>query len=157
MWMHFPLEFAFEYADRLAFWHSDVLPPVAVMRALAAEFDTIQEGEYIGVPDRSGLLQGLRRLLKGCVTRNRSLIYNWIARRWFEVVGCTTRSASRSQFETGCGIWRHITHHPNASPKMRTALVHYDHGVGLHYWCVYHHGKTRRVAVNVEPYHYTTR
>src|SRR5688572_4927006 len=49
MWMHFPLEFVFLFADRLAFWHSDVLPPVKIMGMLAERFDALPDGSMTAV------------------------------------------------------------------------------------------------------------
>jgi hypothetical protein len=157
MWMHFPLEFVFAFCDRLAFWHSDVLPPVPAMRALAAEFGAIEPGEYVGVFESSGTRQQLRRLWKGVRRFEMYRLWNWNARRWFEVVGCTTADASRSQFEHGCGMWRHIERHPNAPERFRRARPHYDHGVGVWYWQSLFGGRTRRLETDVEPYHYVTK
>jgi hypothetical protein len=49
MWMHFPLEFVFLFADKLAFWHSDVLVPVGLLRQVARQFDKIPDGQMAGV------------------------------------------------------------------------------------------------------------
>ncbi len=43
MYMHFPLEFVFLWAPRLAFWHSDLLCRVPVMKELAAKFEALQQ------------------------------------------------------------------------------------------------------------------
>jgi hypothetical protein len=157
MWMHFPLEFVFAFSDRLAFWHSDVLPPVGIMKLIAAEFDGIQPGEYIGVFDDPGLWMRLRRVVRGILWRQPRKLRNWNAKRWFEAIGCTTAEASRQQFECGCGIWRYIDRHPNASVTVRAALPHYEHGVGIRYWEVMFGGRARKLSVDIDPYHYVTK
>lgn len=147
MWMHFPLEFAFTFAQTLAFWHSDVLPPVSMMRRIAAEFDAIRDGELIGVRrERVGFVQQAKRLLKG-----KPLFY----RRWFEVVGCTTAGASASQFENGCGWWRYPQLHPNARDWIQNAYAR-EHGVGIWYWEKYCGGQTRELSSDVNAHHYST-
>jgi hypothetical protein len=52
-------------------------------------------------------------------------------------VGCTTRSASESQFEHGSGWWRHINFHPQCTDeteRRRRDRYYYDSGVGIMYW-----------------------
>jgi hypothetical protein len=147
MWMHFPLEFAFLYSRRLAFWHSDVLPPVSVMRAVAAEFDTLGDGQFMGVRiGRVGPLWQFRRLLQGKPSR-----YS----RWYEVIGCTTEGASRSQFDQGCGWWRHPEHHPNARLDRLPKSPHWEHGVGIALWEELFGGTARQLTTDVTPFHYS--
>jgi hypothetical protein len=149
MYMHFVIEWAYRFADTLAFWHSDVLPPVPVMKTIAAQFESIQPGEYIGVRHNAGWAMRWERFRKG--------YRRWTqinAHRWFEVIGCTTRDASRSQFECGCGFWRHIHRHPNATEQIKKIVPHWEHGVGLWYWERYFGGHTRELTVPIEPYHY---
>jgi hypothetical protein len=147
MWMHFPLEFAHLFADRLAFWHSDVLPPVRVMRRLAAQFESLEDGQLAAVKrERVGMVQRAKRLLK-----RKPLFY----KRWFEVTGCTTAAASRSQYEQGCGWWRYPQRHPNAQPWIADAYSR-EHGVGIWYWERQCGGSALDLAVDVEPYHYST-
>lgn len=147
MWMHFPIEFAFLYSSRLAFWHSDVLPPVSVMKKVAAEFETLEDGQFIGTRiDQVGPLWQLRRLLQGKPARYR---------RWYEVIGCTTEGASRSQFEHGCGWWRHPEHHPNARRDRLPKSPHWEHGVGIALWEELFGGVARRLTADISPFHYT--
>jgi hypothetical protein len=147
MWIHFPLEFAFSFARTLAFWHSDVLPPVSLMQRIGAEFDTITDGQLIGVRrEKVGLLQRAKRLVKG-----KPLFY----RRWFEVIGCTTAGASLSQFENGCGWWRYPQLHPNAQDWVQSAFPR-EHGVGVWYWEKYCRGQGRQLSVDITPHHYST-
>ena len=82
MWPHFPLEFAFLFADRLAFWHADLLCRLDVMRRLQSTFESLPDGALAAVPDYGGR----RNLLK------------FRHHRYWELVGCTTKSASESQF-----------------------------------------------------------
>ncbi len=116
LWMHFCLEFLFLYADRMAFWHSDLLPPIKVLKGIASQFDRIRDGETIAVPQFNTWKVNLRSLLR---LRRRNL--NDPESRWFELIGCTTRSASRSQFEHGCGWWRRIDCHPNVPAERALA------------------------------------
>jgi hypothetical protein len=121
MWMHFPLEFVFLFSDRLAFWHSDLLCRLETMRQLVDVFESLHEGAVAAVPD----LGGRRNFLK------------FRHHRYWELVGCTTRSASESQFEHGSGWWRHFECHPcriSEHERRRRARYYYDHGVGVMYW-----------------------
>jgi hypothetical protein len=147
MWMHFPLEFAFCFAKKLAFWHSDVLPPVSLMQRIAAEFETITDGQFIGVcRENVGIAQRVKRLIKG-----KPLFY----RRWFEVIGCTTDGASRSQFDNGCGWWRYPQLHPNAREWIQNAYPR-EHGVGVWFWEKYCAGQARQLSTDINQYHYST-
>src|SRR5262245_61160323 len=79
---HLPLEFMFLWADKLAFWHSDLLCRLAVMEQLAEKFNALEDGEMAAVLDRGGM-------------RN---WFNLKRHRFFELIGCTTRAASEKQF-----------------------------------------------------------
>ena len=149
MWMHFPLEWVHLFCDRLAFWHSDLLPPKSVMQRIAAEFETIGSDELIGVRDDPGLGRMVRRFWRG--PRRWSYINS---RRWFELVGCTTAGACASQYRHGCGWWRLPQYHPNCSEPVRRANPHSEHGNGIWYWEKYFGGKARELSVDVNPYHY---
>lgn len=121
MWMHFPLEFAFLFAERLAFWHSDLLVRTDKLRELAELF--------VGLPDGSMAATEPRRRL--------SQIFRTSTLRYWELIGCTTRGASRSQFENGCGWWMNIAAHPNCpseQERRRRQRIFWDHGVGIRYW-----------------------
>ena len=68
--------------------------------------------------------------------------------RYFELVGCTTRGASESQFVNGSGWWRNIEYHPNcpdAAEKARRAPYFYDHGVGIMYWKRHYGGRVHAI------------
>jgi hypothetical protein len=139
LWMHFPLEFVFEWADRLAFWHSDVLLPLPVMRDYARRFERLGGAATAAVFSRRN------------VWRPRG----WNnADRWFEVVGCTTREASRDQFRCGAGWWRNFQNHPNCGPVPDLANYHYDHGGGIRYWQRAHGGTVDRLWFN-DRYHFS--
>jgi len=147
MWMHFPLEFAFCFAKKIAFWHSDVLPPAPLMRRIAAEFETICDDQLIGVRrEKVGVGQLAKRLVKG-----KPLFY----RRWFEVIGCTTAGASLSQFENGCGWWRYPQLHPNAREWIQSAYPR-EHGVGVWFWEKHCGGQARQLSADINAYHYST-
>lgn len=147
MWMHFVLEFAFRFAGRLAFWHSDVLPPLHEMRLLAAQFEAADDGGLIATPKRLSVLYKIRRLLRGKRIRE--------VDGWTEVAGCTTRGASQSQFEHGCGWWRHLDKHPNASSEITRRQPHWEHGVGIRYWERVFRGTVEPLCVDIAPFHYS--
>lgn len=141
---HFPLEFAFLYTDRIAFWHSDLLCTLDVMQKLKVIFESLPDGAMAAVADYGG-----RR--------------NWLRfrhHRYWELVGCTTRGASRSQFEHGSGWWRFIDSHPNVpneKERKRRRKYYYDHGVGTMYWKRNYGGKVVNVPHGlVAPGHCTS-
>lgn len=49
MLMHVPLEFVFLFADKLAFWHSDLLVPEAIMMETSALFTQLEQGQTAAV------------------------------------------------------------------------------------------------------------
>jgi hypothetical protein len=121
MWMHFPLEFVFLFAPRLAFWHSDLLVRMDKLRDLAGRFAGLREGETAAVLDRGG----------------RRNFWNFKTHKYYELVGCTTRGASESQFRHGAGWWRHIECHPNCpseKERQQRSTYYWEHGLGLMYW-----------------------
>src|SRR6266850_2771679 len=135
MWMHFPLEFAFLFTERLAFWHSDLLVRMEKLRELAELF--------AGLPDGSMAATKPRRRL--------SQIFRTNTLRYWELIGCTTRGASRSQFENGCGWWMNFADHlncPNEQERRRRRRVFWDHGVGIRYWAKYCRGRVVTVKEN---------
>jgi hypothetical protein len=128
MWPHFPMEFAFLWTDKLAFWHADLLMGVEKLQKYAQMFDCVKDGEMSAVLSRGGL-------------KNR---FKFRSHRYWEVLGCTTREASKSQFDNGCGWWRHIESHPNCRDEdelRRRRKYYYDHGVGIMYWKNRYNGK----------------
>ena len=121
LYPHFPMEFVFRFCDRLAFWHSDLLLRQDLMGKLANQFAQIQDGETIATYED----QGLRHIF----TKSR--------RRYWELVGCTTRAASLSQFQSGCGWWMSFKDHPNCpseEERAKRGAYFWDHGAGIYYW-----------------------
>jgi len=121
MWPHFPLEFAFLFADRLGFWHADLLCRLSVMHELKSVFESLPDGAVAAVPDRGG----------------RRNFFKFRQHRYWELVGCTTKSASESQFNHGSGWWRCINRHPQCKDekeRRRRDRYYYDSGVGIMYW-----------------------
>jgi hypothetical protein len=121
MWPHFPLEFAFLYSDRLAFWHADLLCRIEIMHKLKVVFEGLRDGEMAAVPDFG----------------SRRHIYRFRHHRYWELAGCTTHGASKSQFDQGAGWWRSFDHHPNCpneAERLRRSKYYYDSGVGVMYW-----------------------
>jgi hypothetical protein len=121
MYPHFVMEFMFQFCDRLAFWHSDLLVRLPLLRQLSGVFRSLVDGELAAVPRRGRF--GFR------------FVRPW-AHRYWELIGCTTRGASRSQFELGAGWWYHFTRHPNfrGSPRIWGRPYYWDHGTGVMYW-----------------------
>jgi hypothetical protein len=119
LYPHFALEFAYLFTPKIAFWHSDLLIRRDKMRALARSFEGLADGATAACRADPGL-------------RYRYL--PWRQRYW-ELVGCTTRAASRDQFEKGCGWWMAFWAHPR---QQRPAAVrrwrYWDHGAGIWYW-----------------------
>lgn len=121
MWPHFPLEFAFLWAKRLAFWHADLLCRPAVMQQLASTFEGLEDGQMAAVLDKGGR----RNYLK------------FKMHRFWELCGCTTQGASENQFYNGTGWWRNFSMHPKCrveAERQRRRRYSYDSGVGILYW-----------------------
>jgi hypothetical protein len=124
MYPHIPLEFAFLWIEKLAFWHADFLIRVDKLAPIAKAFEGLSDGQIAAVP-----------------TRRISNIFSPKQARYWELLGCTTAKASASQFENGCGWWMNFWFHPNQSEKDRAQLQKYswDHGGGINFWA--HHCK----------------
>lgn len=134
LYQHVPLEFVFLWADRLAFWHADVLMPRAKMKAAAQRFERLADGEMAAVLTYGGL---------------RNIVRPKFHRYW-EVLGCTTRGASQDQFDKACGWWRGFQHHPNApadpTERERRNRFYDDHGCGVRYWQRFGGGRVQSVG-----------
>ena len=133
LYQHVPLEFAFLWAERLAFWHADLLLSREKMRKACELFESLQSGETAAVKTYGGLRNILRPRYH----------------RYWEVLGCTTRAASLAQFEIGCGWWRGFQEHPNApraqSEQARRNRYYDDHGCGIQYWQRFCGGRVRKI------------
>lgn len=126
LYPHFPLEFAFLFAPKLAFWHSDLLLREQTMYDLAGCFLRLEDGVTAACQVDPGF-------------RHRYL--PWRQRYW-ELVGCTTRAASRDQFEKGCGWWMAYWAHPNqARGSLLRHWRYWDHGAGIWHWHRYEGGR----------------
>ncbi|MCK5243697.1 MAG: hypothetical protein KAJ90_00390 [Desulfobacterales bacterium] len=123
IYMHFPLEWVFLFAKKLAFWHSDLILSIKDMKKCAEVFNNLQDGETAAVESKF-------RLFRYFWEHPKYRKY----RRFFEVVGCTTKGASKSQYEHGCGWWRHIYKHPNYNANDFKRMPHSEHGIGIRYW-----------------------
>lgn len=133
LYQHVPLEFVFLWADRLAFWHADLLLPRHKMRAAAQRFESLRDGEMAAVKTYGGLRNLLRPKYH----------------RYWEVLGCTTRGASLDQYRQACGWWRGFQQHPNApadaTERVRRDRYYDDHGCGVRYWERFCGGQVRDV------------
>jgi hypothetical protein len=121
MFFMFPLEFAFLFAPRLAFWHADLLCRTSRMRELAEVFHALKDGEMAAVLDTGG--------------RRYTLAFR--RHRFWELAGCITRGASLDQFQKGAGWWRHFAQHPNCpddAERARRLKYSDDFGFGAMYW-----------------------
>jgi hypothetical protein len=136
LWPHVPLEFAFLFTDRLAFWHADLLVRLPVMSQLAEQFASLQDGEMSAVFDSGGLGRRLKPKMH----------------RFWELCGCTTKSASENQFYNGTGWWRHFQLHPKCVLKEERARRNnydYDSGVGILYWKNYYKGSVKSIDMKL--------
>lgn len=136
MWPHFPLEFAFLWTKRLAFWHADLLCRLPVMQHLSTLFDSLEDGEMAAVLDRGG----------------RRNYLNFKTHRYWELCGCTTRAASENQFYNGTGWWRNFALHPKCTvtaERNRRLRYSYDSGVGIRYWKVRYNGAVRSIDIGL--------
>lgn len=127
MWPLFPLEFAFLFTARLAFWHADLLCRLAVLEQLAAGFAELEDGQMSAVLDKGGLRNSL----------------NFKSHRFWELCGCTTKSASENQFYNGAGWWRDFASHPKcvlAEERARRKPYSWDSGAGIYYWRAHYNG-----------------
>jgi hypothetical protein len=120
MWLHFPLEFIFLFCDRIAFWHADLIMRRDKIRAVAERFASLPDGTAAAVVPNQGRLA----------------ILSPKKRRYWEVLGCSTRGSSRDQFENGCGWWRNFWMHPStpASQAAERETYYYDSGAGIRFW-----------------------
>ena len=125
----FVVEFAYLFARRLAFWHSDLLLDERRMRHYAEMFAGLEDGEVAAVYSRGG---GLRRFVPGL-------------HRYWELLGCTTRAASQHQFDVGCGWWHHFYDHPNFSRRLLIKHGRWDYGYGIAYWARNFAGSAKRI------------
>lgn len=121
MHMHFPLEFVHLFCDRLAFWHSDLLLRQKKMHEFADLFASLPDGSMAAVKPARGVILTIASLGP---------------RRYWELIGCTTRGASRHAFEHGCGWWQGFWYHPSnsESERLRRSKYYSDHGAGIRYW-----------------------
>lgn len=135
MWPHVPLEFAFLWCKKLAFWHADLLVRLPKLKKIVQLFERIEDGEMAAVLSRGGIRNSL----------------NFRSHRYWELIGCTTKGASKNQFEHGCGWWRHIWKHPNCPPdeseKKRRKKYYYDHGIGIMYWRRHYKAKVHQIRL----------
>jgi len=141
MWMNFPLEFAFTFTEKLAFWHSDLLCSESDMRKYSEIFSTLKQGEMAAVKHTHGFY-GFKEQHKN---------------HYGELIGCTTKKASKDQFKNGCGWWRIIESHPNYNiehhPKDKK--YYYEHGKGIWVWEKVYNGKIKTLKVNEKDGHCT--
>ncbi|HEY6346243.1 MAG TPA: hypothetical protein VIY49_32545 [Bryobacteraceae bacterium] len=133
MFFMFPLEFAFLFAPRLAFWHADLLCRASRMRELAEVFQELKDGEMAAVLDTGG--------------RRYTLAFR--RHRFWELAGCITAAASLDQFQKGAGWWRQFAHHPNCpddAERARRLKYGDDFGFGAMYWKRRYGGKVVSIA-----------
>lgn len=121
LYPHFVIEFAFVFAPRLAFWHSDLLLRRTTLQRAAAAFEALASDAMVATRPADGRLAFLhpRR------------------RRYWELLGCMTRAASERNFESACGWWVCFWAHPNCpdgTERARRRGYYWDAGTGIRYW-----------------------
>jgi len=112
------------------------------MKDLSRTFSSLADGEVAAVYPRA----------RG------HLLFPW-RRRFWELVGCTTKGASHDQFKNGAGWWMNFQHHPNAHGYMEGLMRKYfywDHGAGIYYWRLRYGGKVVRINGAVAEGHCTS-
>ncbi len=126
LYPHFPVELMWQFIDKLAFWHSDLLIRRPLMTELASKFEHMKNG----VTAATYQFPGWRNI--------------FTKQRYWELVGCTTKAASLNQFENGTGWWMAFADHPNCPSETeyrRRKRAYWDHGSGIHYWKKRYHGE----------------
>jgi hypothetical protein len=143
MYPHFVIEFAFLFCDRLAFWHSDLLLREEQMAQFSDLFGSLPDGSLAATTCKGGLRDRLK----------------FRQHRYWELLGCTTRSAGRAQFETGCGWWMNFHLHPNCPDRgefTRRSKYSYEYGTGIMYWSRRYKGKVVPISDrSLEEGHFT--
>ena len=133
--MVFAIEFAFLYApEKLAFWHSDLLVRPHKLKKYAGMMNSLKAGDMLVTKPGRGIKQKIR---------GQQI-------RYWELLGCTTQSASAHQFEHGAGWMANIMYHPmtpqSPEEKVRRAKQYYDHGAGIHYWANHYKPKSSKIT-----------
>lgn len=139
MHMLFPVEFAFMYCQKLAFWHSDLLVRKDKLKSLAAVCEALEDGDMALTEPRRSMTN--RLLLR--------------PGRYWELLACTTKGASLSQFKHGAGWFANIHSHPNcpeSETKIREKKVLWDHGGGIKYWVKNYKKKSQKIKIIDESY-----
>jgi len=134
MYCVFPVEFAWLFTPRLAFWHSDLICRFDFMEDCARLFEKLPDGEMAAVWDYGGLRQLLNRK----------------SHRYYELAGCMTRGASLDNYNKGCGWWRNSDQHPNVASQAERderKKLFYDNGFGIMYWKRHHGGRVRDLSL----------
>lgn len=133
MWMHFPLELIFLMCDRLAYWHADFLMRFDKIERMARQFEQLRDGEMAAV-----------------YAAQRRQYVRPTQKRYWELLGCSTRAASRSQFEQGCGWWMKFCDHPsnNFTKRLWRRAYYWDTGVGIRYWHKHCGGRVQLIPVD---------
>jgi len=70
--------------------------------------------------------------------------------RYYELLACMTRGASKDNFDKGCGWWRNSFLHPNVGSRAERderEKLFYDNGFGLMYWKRKHGGRVRDISL----------
>lgn len=135
LFMHVPLELAFLWIeDKLAFWHSDLLLPRSEMKYLSDLFGRLEGKEMAAVFSYGGIQN----------------VFRLATHRYWELCGCTTRAASKDQFDKGSGWWKNIAFHPNApqdreEQHRRKSLIP-EHGIAIRYWEKRYGGTVRKIS-----------
>jgi hypothetical protein len=67
----------------------------------------------------------------------RRYLLSYRTHRYWDLMTCTTRGASQSQYQLGAGWCRNFAYHPNCPDereRMKRRAYYYDFGTGIAYW-----------------------
>lgn len=132
---HVPMELAFLWADKLAFWHADLILTREKMRKAVNVFENMNDGDVSAVFSYGGLRTLFKRE----------------EHRYWEVLGCITKSASADMFKHGCGWWRHWAKNHLNAPLDEHQISYrrsfcWDHGGGVLFWSKEHKGRINKIS-----------
>jgi hypothetical protein len=136
---HIPIELAFAWIPKLAFWHADFLANPVQLACFAEQFLKLHNAQIAAVPTRT---------LKTLATPKQE--------RFWELLGCTTAAASLDQWENGCGWWMNFWKHPNYAGGRRSEGFSWDHGGGIRYWEFFCKGRIKEIPLRkIESGHFS--
>jgi hypothetical protein len=107
---------------------------IPLLEQVSRTFEKLDDGEMSAVWDYGGLRQLLNRPMH----------------RYYELLGCMTRGASRDNFDKACGWWRNVVNHVNVKTEEDRAVrdkLFYDNGFGIMLWKRRYKGVVRDLSL----------